>query len=56
MIDDISLIELIQSVIGELPVGYEIFYYIIAAFLVIYSFKFTVDFLKIFLNLFIKER
>lgn len=56
MIDDISLIELIQSVIGELPVGYEIFYYFIASFIVIYSLKFVVDFLKIFLNIFIKER
>lgn len=56
MIDNVVLIDLIKEVIGELPVGYEIFYYFIASFIVIYSLKFVVDFLKIFLNLFIKER
>lgn len=56
MIDDIVLIDIIKSVIGELPVGYEIFYYFIASFIVIYAIKFTVDFLKIFLSIFIKEK
>ena len=56
MSDTVVLIDLIQEVIGDLPVGYEIFYYFIAAFVVIYAFKFVVDFLKIIINIFIKER
>ena len=55
MIEDVSLLELIQDVIGELPVGYEIFYYFIATFVVIYSLKWVVDFVKWFFVSFIKR-
>ena len=54
--DNVNLISLIQNLIGDLPVGYEIFYYIIAAFVVCLCFKWFTDCLKILLNIFIKER